>query len=185
MIPRGGKTTVRSQVLREVAANHADLFVDQRQCSPHADSHRNPTLRERYINGEVHIITGFLCPDGKQYIALFQNWISAVRPETKDAALPSRIGVASGIVHPSYGQESPFHLGQDCVSCSSNPDSQNQPMLVDIVQCMESPEVLISALVWVQSADSINRRLRHALYLSRNAPFGVCIFGGGFAMGNA
>lgn len=108
---------------------------------------RNPKFVERYLKGEMQILILYiLSRKHGEHVACFERFPSVVAG-----------GDVMGMLRANAAKE--------------HTDRDQESVLVDIVESVESPKGVIPSLVRCASVDTFFGRLRHTLYFSLRAGF--------------
>jgi len=133
----------------------------------------NLRLCERYLNGDV-VLFIIVIPAGElslghpsEYCAIFQNVDSLSRLEgIENGWVDLRDGNSPAPTNPVFRQGN--------VAPPAGSADHEQTMLVNNVEMMDQPEIVVSSLIRVQSVDHAFRDRADSLYLSQKVGF---IFG--------
>lgn len=120
----------------------------------HRLASNNIRLSERYINGEVHIITHFSLA-GSDYVAVFERLPEGRKGEAADTF----------VTRPKETRNVDNRFRK------VNRRDEQSVVLVGNVQFVENPEHILPTLIRVGSVNRIYSTLRHALYSSRSLGF--------------
>jgi hypothetical protein len=138
-------------------ANQLRKMLDRYEDRPRLDNLR---LAQRYAKAEIHILLEFFLRDASQrFVAILEKAIDVRRPEAYHGL--------NSQAHRLAGYES-------ATPRRSEPDSYSdeRPMLVDIVESVEGPEIVsLPTFVWFERAERVYGLLPHALYFSASMSF--------------
>jgi hypothetical protein len=155
----------------ETPNNFGHNSTDLIQCRNDRFPISDPRLIERYIEGKLHIVLDFTYRDGEQFAALLQRRNRTLESNESTAQIGSHITprVASEeelLQSRLLGWQNEMR-GMPCYG------AQEQPVLVDVVKSMESPERLIPSLVWFERMEKFLGIWPQAVYFSLEKAFGV------------
>jgi len=129
----------------------------------------NPNFSERYLKGELEIVLRFRVGEvGKQFVARLSRSRNICRLEEDGIGIPE-IGIG-GHNRLELGQHDSPHIDTFVQSVGE----EQRPVFVDVVKCVESPEIQVPTMIGLGGVNSIglggvNRGYssgRHALYYS-------------------
>ncbi|HEY4905048.1 MAG TPA: hypothetical protein VIH89_16355 [Candidatus Sulfotelmatobacter sp.] len=127
----------------------------------------NSRFSERYIKQEIYLLVHFRVGGiNKEFVAYFQGEHPICRTDVE--VRHGRHGQALGLHHfREFGAEVLPN-----VEVAERRSYRNQKtVLVDVVQLVESPERVVSSLVWFDCVDSVYSILPHSLYFSSSSGF--------------
>jgi len=157
----------------ETPHNISDGSSDLLQDRKNHYSIDDPRLVERYIKNELHIIFDVTFSDGEKYAALFQRETGVLGGNESAPQLWSRVTprMATEIDSGKFGSLA-WQERMKMMPCYGG---EQQPVLVDIVKVMETPERLVSSLVWFERMDKFLSLLPQAVYFSTEKLFSVLL----------
>jgi hypothetical protein len=123
----------------------------------------DPRFVEHYINGQFYILVFFRVRDVRE------EYCAYIQREDPLFGADKEIGRHGGIFSSCSNVISHIKRSQ----CRSR--SQQQPVLVSIVESVESPKGVIPSLVWLESSEKVSSLVLHALYFSSER--GLVFFG--------
>jgi hypothetical protein len=127
----------------------------------------NLRLIERYLKGELQLLIEFSIRGiGEKFCAYLQGAMPVTGIHPNWCPFKTAQTAKDRIVLKCFGCHS-----SDIESPVSRGNGHEQAVLIDIVKLVQPPERIVPAFVWVDSVDSVNSRLRHALYFSASRSF--------------
>jgi hypothetical protein len=139
----------------------------------------NLRLAERYGKEELHILVFFsIGRSDVEYVACFKR-NESIRGSDKDIRNDNVRRIASD-VRPELLHRS-LHRGANIEGSITRNGRNQQAVFINIVKFAETPEHIVSTLVWFERVDSFNRIWPHTLYFSSSVGF---VFRGTGGIGN-
>lgn len=142
-----------------------DVFSDLQESWKNRLTFDDPRLAERYLKGELRVIVDFSIGNvSKKDVALLEREQRILRfdvhldPPGTETATPGGKDMNSAA---AVGDNA-----RSVYSAQRHSHGNQEPMLVDIVKLVESPERDILSLVWLETVDNSDSIIPHSLYFS-------------------
>jgi hypothetical protein len=160
IVPRGGEAVVR---LDEIGLHTSDTeshvqthkIQQQRQWRPFG----NGGFIERYLAQKAHILLRVRNRDGQEFLAYVERFDSS--SDNLSKLVPDTRFVSSMLL-----DELILFAWRHGTPKVHATHSEQEPVLIDVVEAVEGPQRVIPSLVRLQPVDLLLRHLPHAWYLS-------------------
>ncbi len=173
MIPRGGKATVRLQESTHIVHDVTDLAANELENHYERGSSKYTGLIQCYVDGKLHILVRIRRTDGTEFIAHLQRDKSSnSRSEVHEQPLKLH-GFAIGLPEPVSSVVLPFLAGREGACGNVVSDGEQQPVLINVVQSMQEPQLFIPTLVRLEPIDFLQSEVVNTTYFSCSSTLGV------------
>ena len=144
-----------------------DILDDQQDASKSVEDELplEGSFVERYVKGEAHVIFEFRNGNGQEFAAVLEREVHGPRlayDHVAEVGLSSCVGVGFS--------EGASHLISDCWGGSMSREaalgSQEQTVLVNVIEGMESPKRAVASLIWLERRYDLLCRIPQGFYLS-------------------
>lgn len=123
----------------------------------------DPRFVDRYLNEELYILVRFRVREiAEDYIACFKCESSLLHAQS---GIGSSVGSGHSLQFTKVGIGGVDMLGDAPIVDESTAGNQ-EAMLVNIIEAMESPEGIVPSLVWLDFANQAHSIFPHSLYFS-------------------
>lgn len=148
---------VLAQQVLEVGDYAKDVPVRLSQQNDKGDGFNYLRLADRYFSKKCHVLVSFQVGGVNQnFLAFVQRECTGDADKSVSECLFELFGVEHDILAERLRREHRY----------AGTSNQQKPMLISIVECMKSPEDVVSSLVWLEAFDFLNGIVPHSIYFS-------------------